>query len=125
MKVHDIMKKVVVAGDQINGKQAAQIMSSKGIGSLVIFKKNKILGIITERDIMRNISKLNKKVSRIMAKNVLTIESGEDIDSAADLMAEHKIKRLPVIEKGKLVGIITATDVIANSDFLNEDFFFD
>ena len=40
-------------------------------------------------------------------------------------MASHKIKRLPVVDKEKLVGIITATDIIANSDILNEDFFFD
>jgi len=125
MTIAKIMKKVIVADENISGRMAAKIMSEKEIGSLVIFKDGKILGIITERDVLRNLSKLDSPVKAIMTKKVITVDSKEEIDIAAELMATNKIKRLPVLEKGKLVGIITATDIIANAEEINEDFFFE
>ncbi|OGJ15705.1 hypothetical protein A3K73_02975 [Candidatus Pacearchaeota archaeon RBG_13_36_9] len=123
MKVKQIMNKAVVIDHDMSLKEAAQIMSHRNIGSLIVLKGNRITGIITEKDIMSNISSLNKKVSEAMNKNVVTIEKNESLDNAALLMTEKKIKRLPVTDKESLVGIITATDIIANSDILNEAFF--
>ena len=125
MKVNEIMNKVMAVDSDINLKQAAKILSDKNIGSIVVLKKDKILGIVTERDIIDNISSLGKKISSIMTKVVVTIDHNESLDNAALMMAQSKIKRLPVVDKEKLVGIVTATDIIANSDILNEDFFFD
>jgi len=125
MKIKDVMNKVIVIEHDVSVKEAAQIMSNKNIGSLVVLKNNKIVGIITEKDIMKNISFLGKKISVIMAKNVVTVDRNESIDNAALIMTERKIRRLPVVDGDKLVGIITSTDIIANSDILNEDFFFD
>ncbi len=125
MQVKKVMNKAVVIDHDMNLKEAAQIMSNRNIGSLIVLKGNKIAGIITEKDIMDNISSLNKKVSEAMNKNVVTIEKDESLDNAATLMAEKKVKRLPVTDKASLVGIITATDIIANSDILNETFFFE
>jgi len=125
MKISEFMNKAYVADGNISLKDAAKLMSDRNIGSLIIMQKNKITGIITERDIMKNISKLGDKIDKIMSKNVITIEKGESIEDAARLMAEKKIKRLPVMGKGELVGIISATDILAHSDDINEDFFFD
>lgn len=125
MKVKEVMNKAVVIDHDVSLKEAAQIMSSRNIGSLIVLKNNKIAGIITEKDIMDNISFLTKKVSEVMKKSVVTIEKSESLDNAALLMTEKKIKRLPVTDKESLVGIITATDIIANSDILNEEFFLD
>ena len=125
MKVKEVMNKVVVIDKDVNLKQASQIMSNKNIGSLVVLKNNKIVGIITERDILKNISSLGKKITSAMSKSVVTMDHNESLDNAALVMTEKKVKRIPVTDKGKLVGIITATDIIANSDVLNEDFFFD
>ncbi len=125
MKVKDVMNKAIVIDHDVNLKQAAQIMSNRNIGSLIVLNKNKIVGIVTETDIMKNISSLGKKISSVMSKKVLTIEHKESLDNAALLMTQSKIKRLPIVNDGRLVGIITATDIIANSDVLNEDFFFD
>jgi len=125
MKVSEIMNKAMVVEDDISLKEAAEIMSNKNIGSLIVMKKESIAGIITDTDILKNVSNLNKKISSAMIKNVLTIEHNEDIDTAAQLMAKYKIKRLPVVKKGNLIGILTATDLIANSDALNESFFFE
>lgn len=125
MKVKEIMNKVIVVEHDISVKEVAKIMSNRNIGSLVVLKNNKIAGIITEKDILKNISSLEKKISSVMNKNVITIDLNESIDDAALIMSENKIKRLPVIDNNKLVGILTATDIIANSDVLNEDFFFE
>jgi len=125
MQVKQVMNKAIVIDHDVSLKEAAQIMSDRNIGSLIVLKNNKIAGIITEKDIMKNISSLNKKVFEVMNKSVVTIEKNESLDNAALLMTEKKIKRLPVTDKENLVGIITATDIIANSDILNEEFFFD
>ncbi len=125
MQVKEIMNKVIAIEHDVSVREAAKIMSNRNIGSLVILRKNKIVGIMTERDILKNISFLGKKISSIMSKNVVTIDQGETIDNAALIMTEKKIKRLPVIDRGKLVGIITGTDIVANSDVLNEDFLLD
>lgn len=125
MKISQIMSKAIVIDDNTSVKEAAKIMSDKNIGSLIIVKDNKIAGIVTERDVLKNISKLNSKVSAIMSKNVITIEKEGNIEEAAEIMAEKKIKKLPVIEDKKLVGLISATDIIAHSKNLNEDFLFE
>lgn len=116
------MNKAIAIEHDISVKEAAKIMSDRKIGSLIALKNNKIAGIVTERDIMKNVSCLGKKISSVMSKNVVTIDRDESLENAALIMTERKIKRLPVVDNGKLVGIITATDIIANSDLLNEDF---
>jgi CBS domain-containing protein len=125
MRVSEIMNKAIAIDHDVSVREAAKIMSNRNIGSLIVLKKNKIVGIMTERDIMKNISSLGKRIVSVMSKSVITIDQGESIDNAALVMTEKKIKRLPVIDKGKLIGIITATDIVANSDILNEDFLFD
>lgn len=125
MKVSEVMNKAFVIDDNISLKVAAKLMSDKNVGSLIVMKKDKIIGLVTERDIMKNISNLGAKVSSVMSKNVITIGKGDTIEDAAELMAANKIKKLPVLEKEELVGIITATDIIAHSEDINEDFFFD
>lgn len=122
MKVSEIMNKAIAVDEDIQLKNAVKIMSERGIGSLIIMKKDKIVGIITERDILRNVNKLNIRVSQVMSKKVISINDNETADNAALMMAKYRIKRLPVLKNEKLVGIITATDIIANSESLNERF---
>lgn len=125
MKVSEVMNKALAIDDKTSAKEAAKIMSDKNVGSLIVMKREKIVGIVTERDILKNVSKLGARVSAIMSSNVITIDQNDSLESAAELMAEKKIKRLPVVSKGELAGIVTATDILANSNSLNENFFFD
>ena len=83
MIIKEIMNKAIVVDHDISLKEAAKIMSDKNIGSLVVIKGENIYGIVTEHDIMTNANNLNKKISSIMSKNVLTINENEDIDEAA------------------------------------------
>ena len=125
MKVSEVMNKAIVVEENISLRDAAKIMSDKNIGSLIIMKNEKIIGIITERDIMKNVGRLGEKIPQVMTKNVVTIEANETIDNAASIMAKNKIKRLPVLKKGSLAGIVTATDILANTDSMNEEFLLD
>lgn len=127
MLVKEIMKKVVTISPSATVKEAAQTMVKDGIGSLVIVDKGKLAGIITERDILKYYSGSGSpgaSVSKIMSKNVKTIEADEEIENAAEIMSQNKIKRLPVTQKGKLMGIITATDLVAHAEDIDEPFFF-
>lgn len=124
MNVADIMSKAVIINEDLSLKEVVDIMADKGIDTIIVIKENEIQGIITDGDVIKNISKKDSHTFNIMSRNVITINDKESIDNAAIMMSENKIKRLPVLNKGKLVGIITATDIIENSDELNEDFFF-
>jgi CBS domain-containing protein len=125
MRVKEVMNKVVVIDSNISLRAAAKIMSDKNIGSLIILNKDNILGIITEKDIVDNASNLDKKVTSIKQRRIITVEQDESLDTVAIIMSKNKIKRLPVMRDGKLTGIITATDLLANSEELDEDFFID
>ncbi len=125
VKVKDVMNEVVAIEKDMTLKAAAKLMSDKNIGSLVVVNGDKIMGIITERDIVTNASNLGKSVKATMAKNVVTINPSEELDNAAILMKKHKIHRIPVVDDEKLAGIITATDLIAHADELDEEFLFE
>jgi CBS domain-containing protein len=126
MKVKEVMNEIVAVDKDISIKEAAKIMSDKNIGSIVVVKNGDVIGIVTEKDITKNISDSSRKISSVMNKNVVTIDSEDDIEDAAALMAKNKIKHLPVVdpETGKLAGIITATEIIEHSDEFDDDFFF-
>ena len=124
MKVKDIMRNIHTACSDLKVKEAVKIMSKKKIGSLLISENKKSLGIITERDILKNIDSLNKKVSDVMTKKIITIDIGKTMEEASRLMASKKIKRLPVVDEGYIVGIVTATDVLANSDIWEQEWIF-
>lgn len=124
MRVKDVMKQPFVVEKDIGLNEAAKIMGAKNIGSLIFLSDGKIKGIITDTDLVRHFNS-NVKISGIMSKNVVTTKPNDTLDSAAGLMKKKGIKRLPVVEDNKLVGIITITDLIANSEELDDDFFFD
>jgi len=124
MKVRDVMKQPFVIEKDMAIKDVAKIMSSKNIESLIFLSGGYVKGIITDSDLVRNFSS-SGKVKSIMSTDVVTIGSNENLDNAAQKMKKHNIKRLPVVDDDKLVGIITVTELIANSDEIDEDFFFD
>ncbi|MEM4367497.1 MAG: CBS domain-containing protein [Candidatus Aenigmatarchaeota archaeon] len=117
--VKDVMNpKVVVAKPQATIKEAAEIMSQLRIGCLLVMEDEKVIGIITESDIIGKIVAKKRDpervtVDEIMTKNIISTTPDETLDEAAEKMVENKIKRLPVLDGGKLVGIITATDLIS------------
>jgi CBS domain-containing protein len=119
MLVKDVMNKHVITVEPDTPLlEAAQIMADNHIGCLVVVQKGKPIGMVTERDILVAIaSEVNikkSKVKDIMTHYLITIGPNRPINKAIKLMTENKIKKLPVVdEKGKLVGIITTSDIIS------------
>jgi len=120
MKVQDIMNEVAVIKKDIKLIEIAKIFADENISSLVLIQRKRLKGIVTERDVVRNIESLNKKFTDVMTKDVITILPNKDLDEAAEIMRINGVKRLLVADKDDtLVGIVTVTDLIANADMLN------
>jgi CBS domain-containing protein len=97
-------------------QEAARIMKSEDIGSLPIAEGDKLAGVITDRDLaIRIIAEgrgIDTPVGVIASKDVVTVDPQQSLEEAARLMAEHKVRRLPVVEEdGRLVGILAQADV--------------
>lgn len=95
---------------------AAKLMKEKMVGCLIIVEDGNAAGIITERDIVRrmvaeNFDATQIQVSAVMSKPLITIDPSTSIRDAATMMIKNKIRRLPVVEDSKLMGIITSTDL--------------
>lgn len=119
MLVKNVMNKnVMVAEPDMKITKAAELMSKHHIGSLVVInKKDEVKGILTERDILTDVVAKGKNLKHVLAKNIMTkhvvtIEPDKTIEEASDIMKKNKIKKLPVIENGKVMGIITASDIV-------------
>lgn len=131
MRIREIMKNVRTIHYDSTVKEAAVIMSKYDIGCLVVVDNNKkVVGIITERDILEKVNARDKtsskiRIEEIMTPKVITIDANALLDDAVYLMIKHKIKKLPVIENNELVGIITSTDIVANSSDVGEFYLFD
>lgn len=95
-----------------------QIMRNYGIGGIPVVDEQDILvGIITNRD-LRFEKGLHKSVSEVMTKNVITTTEFEDFDKAIEILKEHRIEKLPVIDKhNKLVGLITYKDILKLKEY--------
>lgn len=125
MKVKDIMtKNVKTISPDATMEEAAQEMRKNKIGCLVVVEGEKPIGIITERDLAYKIiaqgKSLETKVKEVMSSDLKTIDKDANIKQAAKLMASHVIRRLPVVEKGKLIGIVTIDDIM-RAEKIGED----
>lgn len=129
MKVREVMKHVKTISSSSSIKDAAKKMNDSDIGSLIVVDGKKLVGILTERDILEKVTALDKTASRvlvsaIMTPKVITTKPDDFIDDAVYLMIKNKIKKLPVVEEGELVGMITSTDIVANSDEIGQYYLF-
>jgi len=117
LKVEDVMVESVVTVDVDSSvMKAVRIMNEHEIGCLVVTRRGKAVGIITERDLLQRVIGKSKnpsrtKVREIMTKPLIAGQPDMDLEDATRLMFQKKIKKLPVVEHGKLLGLITLTDV--------------
>jgi CBS domain-containing protein len=115
--VRDIMTKAIVMIESSETTlEAAKLMADRGISSLFVVKDGVPVGIVTERDFVKKVCAKELEISRvniedIMSKILTTAEPETPIEVAVQRMVNHKIRRLPIMERGKIVGIITVTDL--------------
>jgi len=117
LKVEDVMiKEVVTIDENLTVKEAADVMNKFEIGCLIAVRKGKAMGIITERDLLKRVvaeaKDANKtKVKEIMSSPLVVVEPNMELEEAVKLMFQMKIKKLPVIDEKRLVGLVTLTDI--------------
>lgn len=117
LKVEDIMVEEVVTVDaKVTVKEAANIMNEHEIGCLIVVKHGKAAGIVTERDMLTRVLAASRnpqqtRVLDIMSSPLIVAHPEMELEEAAKLMFKMKVKKLPVVSNGNLVGLITLTDV--------------
>jgi len=117
IKVDDVMvEDVVTVEAEASVKRAVEIMNKHEIGCLIVVKRGKAVGIVTERDMLRRVlvgarDPRKTKVREIMSAPLVVGNSQMEIEDAVKLMFEMKVKKLPIVDKGKLVGLVTLTDL--------------
>ena len=120
MKISDILvtkgKTVFTIRPDQSLRDAIQMLDAHNIGGLVVMEDQKIVGIISERDIIRFAATDNPDFSAwvqiVMTKNVIVGSLQDDLHAVAHTMTEKRFRHLPIVEKGELVGIITIGDVL-------------
>ena len=115
--VKDIMKKYVVSIDSaMTVKDAATMMDDANVGCVVITRGNAPIGILTERDFVKRVVSqemdLATPLADVMSFPLITVDCDDTVWEAAEIMKKNKIHKAPVEEQGKLIGIITATDIV-------------
>ena len=115
--VTDIMTKALISvNPTTTAFQVAKMMEQGGIGAIIV-KENEIpIGIVTDRDFATKIASNNLSfdtaVEKVMSSPLITINHKEPISAAAEMMNTKKIRKLAVAEDGKIIGIITSTDLV-------------
>jgi CBS domain-containing protein len=115
MNIRDIMtKNPRTAGPNDSIQSVAQIMRDEDTGVVPIVDKGRLVGIVTDRDIVVRCvadGNFNAKATDACSEDVITVTPDMSTSDAAELMAEHQIRRLPVVEGDKLVGIVSLGDI--------------
>lgn len=118
MKVQDVMsKRIISVSPEENAAVAARLLSHYNVGALpVCTKEGRLRGMVTDRDIVLRCvaaeeDPLTVKVSDIMTRRVFSVGAQQSVDEASALMAKEKIRRLPVKENDRVVGMVSLSDI--------------
>ena len=122
MTLRDLLQskalKMVTCRTTCHVSDAVTVMDGHNVGSILILDlDDKLVGIFTERDLMhcfvKNISLREEKIVNVMTPNPITLDSSAEISVAIKVMSENRIRHLPVIESGKLVGVVSYRYVVS------------
>jgi len=118
--IEDIMVRDV-AGVTLPGSrdEVLKILKNKHISGVPVLKDSKVVGIVTRTNLLQNPEE--EQLALLMTRNPVTISPGSDLQTAARLLLENHIRRLPVVDEGKLVGLVTVADVVGTIADMNID----
>ena len=120
MLIRDILKKkgskTITTSKETKIVDIAHILTKEKIGAIIIIEKEKVIGILSERDIVRAFTQKksvrNTQVRELMTKNVITCSLEDNNEDLLTLMVTKKFRHLPVLEKNKLIGIVSIGDLV-------------
>jgi CBS domain-containing protein len=117
-KVEELMsRKVVTVDAESTAFDVAREMLDHDIGCVLVMDGRKVTGIATKSDVireavMKRLDPQKIRVQTVMSQPAITIQSSNSLSEASELMSKHNITKLPVLERGELVGIITSSDLV-------------
>ena len=96
---------------------ALELMAAKDIGALLVFEGGRMVGLISERDYARKVILKHKfskdtPVADIMTRDVITVTPSTDLETCMELITNHRVRHLPVVENDQVVGIISIGDIV-------------
>jgi len=117
IRIDEVMNTSIVSVDSsITATDAAKMMEDTDVGAVIVFENGTPAGIVTDRDFAIKITAhsypIDTPVRRIMSSPLISIDSHSDLWTASDLMSTRKVRKLPVIDDEKVVGIITSSDIV-------------
>ena len=126
IKASDIMNRnLVIASPDLTISELAQLLNKFRIGGAPVVEEGRLVGVITERDLMTRVIAVDKQPSQTFVKDVMTspptvfAEESEDMNSIAYKMAKHDVTRMPIVNsENDVVGIVTNRDILKNSSEL-------
>ncbi len=121
LRVHDLLRnkgaEVWTIEPQATVYRALEVMADKDIGALPVVEGGRLVGMFSERDYARKVSLHNKSsrattVGELMSHPVISVGHDETIETCMTLMTNHRVRHLPVLEDGKLTGMISIGDIL-------------
>jgi len=121
MTIESILRRkgsdVTTIAPDVSIKRAADWLRAKNIGALVVTNQDAIIGLISEREIVHAFSRYGEAAGSMLVKEVMqygvtTVSPDESVNRVMNLMTHHRVRHMPVLRSGKLVGIISIGDVV-------------
>lgn len=118
--IEDIMVRDVASATLPGSRdEILKVLKNKHISGVPVIKDSKVVGIVTRTNLLQNPEE--EQLALLMTRNPITISPGSALQTAAHLLLEHRIRRLPVVDEDKLVGLVTVADVVATIADMNID----
>ena len=119
MSLEEIMHKPTFVGENETVDKVAKRMAKKSIGSVLVGDEDGVLGIFSERDLLvkivaKDIDAKKAKVKDYMTQPVMAVDINFSVFDAQEIMAEHHIRRLPISSGGRVVGVVSARNIMEN-----------
>ncbi len=120
MKIRDLVNekgnRVFAVPGKMNLTEAAHVMAEKNIGALIVVNEDKKIGMFTERDVMKHVSAgtdmTTKTLEEVDITDIFIAQADDDLEYAMTVMIQKNIRHLPVLDEGKLVGVLSMRDVV-------------
>ncbi|HXR64916.1 MAG TPA: CBS domain-containing protein [Ktedonobacteraceae bacterium] len=115
MIASDIMtRRVHITTPQASVQEVAQLLYRERISGVPVIDESsgQIIGMITEADIIKNIERDDLKVAEVMSRQLFIVDEDTPVSEIAALLAERRIKRVPVVQAGRVVGIVSRADIV-------------
>ncbi|KIL48738.1 CBS domain-containing protein [Jeotgalibacillus campisalis] len=118
MNVREVMTDEVISCEKTDSiEQVAKIMKDRNIGILPVLDQGKVIGMVTDRDVViRGIAEhKEEQIDEVMTHNVISVKPDMSSQEAAALMAENQVRRLPVVDGGKVIGMVSLGDLAVST----------